>query len=62
MSMNTRDMSFNNRRIFFGPDGKFQHGNELLPCLGSLGKAQALRVVELDVSSPYSERGGAFLN
>ncbi len=46
-----------NRRIFFGDDGKFQHGHELLPCLGSLGKAQALRVVELDVSSPYSERG-----
>ena len=46
-----------NRRIFFGDDGKFQHGHELLPCLGSLGEAQALRVVELDVASPCSERG-----
>ena len=46
-----------NRRIFFGSDGKFQHGHELLPCLGSLGKAQELRVVELDVPSQYSERG-----
>ena len=46
-----------NRRIFFGTDGKFQHGHELLPCLGSLGEAQMLRVVELDVPSQCSERG-----
>lgn len=46
-----------NRRIFFGTDGKFQHGSELLPCIGSLGDAQTLRVVELDVPSPCSETG-----
>ena len=36
-----------NRRIYFDADGKFQHGHELLPCLGSLGEAQSLRVVEV---------------
>ena len=46
-----------NRRVFFDADGKFQHGNELLPCLGSLGEAQTLRVVELGVARPCSETG-----
>ena len=50
-----------NRRIFFGTDGKFQHGHELLPCLGSLGEAQMLRVVELDVPSQCSARGYSVL-
>ena len=46
-----------NRRVFFGDDGRFQHGSELLPCLGSLGQALSLRVVELDVPSQCSEEG-----
>ncbi len=41
-----------NRRVFFNGNGRFRHGNELLPCIGSLGRALVLRMVEPDKSTP----------